>query len=160
MYLLYLGSSEYQNLVFVLIILNIVPMGLVYIFRTILTAGEKLKTLNTIAALGLMVNLILNLILIPIYGALGAAVATIFTQGITSIVQVYFAFKQFKLTFSSSFKYQSIIFFVVFGLVGWLIYSARFQVEVKILATLLFGGIYLLASKTIKIQSRKTIAET
>ena len=158
--LLYLGSSEYQNLVFVLIILNIVPMGLVYILGTILTAGEKLKTLNTIAALGLMVNLILNLILIPIYGALGAAVATIFTQGITSIVQVYFAFKQFKLTFSSSFKYQSIIFFVVFGLVGWLIYSARFQVEVKILATLLFGGIYLLASKTIKIQSRKTIAET
>ena len=65
--LLYLGSSEYQNLVFVLIILNIVPMGLVYIFGTILTAGEKLKTLNTIAASGLMVNLILNFILIPIY---------------------------------------------------------------------------------------------
>lgn len=158
--LLYLGSSEYQNLVFVLIILNIVPMGLVYIFGTILTAGEKLKTLNTIAASGLMVNLILNFILIPIYGALGAAVATIFTQGITSIVQVYFAFKQFKLSFSSSFKFQSITFFVIFGLVVWLIYAASFHVEVKILATLLFGGIYLLASKTIKIQSVKTIAET
>jgi O-antigen/teichoic acid export membrane protein len=135
-------------------------MGLVYIFGTILTAGEKLKALNTIAASGLMVNLILNFILIPIYGALGAAVATIFTQGITSIVQVYFAFKQFKLSFSSSFKFQSITFFIVFGLVGWLIHTANFHVEVKILATLLFGGIYLLASKTIKIHSVKTIAET
>lgn len=160
MNLLYVDTSNYQNLVFVLIVLNIVPMGLVYIFGTILTAGEKLKTLNTIAASGLILNLILNLILIPTYGAFGAALATIFTQGLTSIIQVILAFKQFDLSFSNQFKFQSLTFIGVFGFGSWLIFESNIQVELKILATLLFGVVYLLASKTIKIQAVKKISDS
>jgi O-antigen/teichoic acid export membrane protein len=55
-------------------------VGMFYVYGTLLTADEDLRMLNLISIGGLLINLILNIYLIPIYGAFGAALATMATQ--------------------------------------------------------------------------------
>ena len=67
-----------------------------YIFGTLLTANGNFKQLNTMAFIGICINLILNFILIPHYKALGCAISSLITQSLTAIIQIYFAYKIFN----------------------------------------------------------------
>lgn len=51
-----------------------------YIFGTYIAATGKVKNLNILFTAGLIVNIMLCLILIPEYGAQGAAWSTLITQ--------------------------------------------------------------------------------
>lgn len=79
-------------LIFKLLMWSFVGVSSNYIFGTLLTANNSLKTLNYIALLGLLLNFGLNWILIPKYHAVGSAVATLATQLVTALLQVIFAF--------------------------------------------------------------------
>jgi O-antigen/teichoic acid export membrane protein len=67
-----------------------------YIFGTLLTASGDLKALNRMAAFGMLLNIGLNLVLIPRYQALGAAWASLITQGLTALVQVGLCVRRFR----------------------------------------------------------------
>jgi O-antigen/teichoic acid export membrane protein len=67
-----------------------------YIFGTLLTASGDLKALNWMAACGMVLNIGLNLLLIPRYQALGAAWASLITQGLTALVQMGIAMRRFR----------------------------------------------------------------
>ncbi len=86
-------------LIFKLLMWSFVGVSSNYIFGTLLTANNSLKTLNYIALLGLLLNFSLNWILIPRYHAVGSAVATLATQLITAVLQVVFAFTILHLKF-------------------------------------------------------------
>ncbi len=88
-YALRIGQSA---LIFKLLMWSFVGASSNYIFGTLLTANNSLKTLNLIALMGLLLNFSLNWILIPYYHAVGSAVATLVTQLVTAILQVVFAF--------------------------------------------------------------------
>lgn len=68
-----------------------------YVFGTLLTAGGDLRRLNMMAAVGVVVNIGLNLALIPRWGPEGAAWASLVTQGGTAAVQLLLAVKAFRL---------------------------------------------------------------
>ena len=70
---------------FVFLMLSFMGMSLTHIYGTLLTAAGELRYLNQLALAGLLVNIGLNLLLIPEYGAEGAAVATLCTQVPVSI---------------------------------------------------------------------------
>ncbi len=78
--------------IFKLLMWSFVGVASNYIFGTLLTANNSLRTLNTIALLGLLLNFSLNWILIPKYHAVGSAVATLSTQILTALLQIIFAF--------------------------------------------------------------------
>lgn len=82
---------------FFFLILSTLPLSLNYIYGSLLTANGELKLLNIIAIGGFVVNLILNFILIPSYGAPGAALTTLVTQGGVLIFQILGARRSFKL---------------------------------------------------------------
>lgn len=86
-------SSE----IFKLIIFGIVPMSINYCFGTLITASGNMKLLNKIAAISLGLNIILNFVLIPYYGAYGAAVSSLLTQSFSGVFQIVVAVKLFKL---------------------------------------------------------------
>ena len=67
-----------------------------YIFGTLLTANGNLRQLNTMALVGICVNLLLNVILIPKYQAFGCAISSLITQFFTALVQIFMAYKIFK----------------------------------------------------------------
>lgn len=96
-------STTYAGEVFGLIILCFFPLASMYIFGTLLTANGNFKELNTLATIALIVNLLLNFWLIPIYKAYGAAVAAISTQAFIGITNYLFAKKRLKIDFEQKF---------------------------------------------------------
>lgn len=66
-----------------------------YVFGTLLTANGSLKYLNIIAGCGVITNITLNLILIPRYQAVGAAIAGLTTQLLVPGIQVFVVRKMF-----------------------------------------------------------------
>jgi len=67
-----------------------------YIFGTLLTANGNLKALNIVAFSGMVINIVLNLILIPKYMVLGAAFASLITQVFSSSIQFILVMINFK----------------------------------------------------------------
>ena len=57
------------------------------VFGTLLTANGSLRILNQIALLSLIVVCVLNLILVPFFGAVGAAIASFAAQTTLGVLQ-------------------------------------------------------------------------
>jgi len=84
MLLLYKGANdstaaEYTH-VFMWLIASFPAWCMMYIYSTLLTANGNLKTMNRIAAAGVILNLSLNFLLIPLYKAEGGAITSFVTQ--------------------------------------------------------------------------------
>ena len=77
--------------VFRLIIFGLIPISMNYLFGTLLTANGSMKQLNIIAAAGIVINVTVNLLLIPRMQACGAAVASFCTQFVVSALQFVLA---------------------------------------------------------------------
>ena len=91
---------------------SFVSISITYIFGTLLTANGNLKQLNLVAAIGVVINLSLNFIFIPIYEAKGAAFTSLCVQFATCMIQLLIAKKTFNLVFGTRF-WSSVISFVI-----------------------------------------------
>jgi O-antigen/teichoic acid export membrane protein len=65
-----------------------IPISAIYIFGTLLTAHGSLKMLNIIAAAGVLLNVALNFVLIPIYFENGAAFSGVATQSMVALSHI------------------------------------------------------------------------
>jgi O-antigen/teichoic acid export membrane protein len=74
-----------------------------YIFGTLLTANGNFKILNILAAIALIINIGLNLWLIPIYKAYGAALAALCTQGFIGLSNFIIGKKKLDISFDKQF---------------------------------------------------------
>ena len=68
-----------------------------YVFGTLLTANGSLKQLNLVAAAGVLINILLNLIVIPRFQSVGAACTSLCVQAITAFAQYLLCERIFKL---------------------------------------------------------------
>lgn len=97
MFLLYDDASVYSaNILGVLMFTFIIVSGS-YIYGTFLTANNSLTKMNKIFAVSVLLNIVFNFLLIPTYGAMGAAYTTFFTQLFALIGQILVAKKEFYL---------------------------------------------------------------
>ena len=101
MHLLYGGRGADYVPVFRVIIFGIVPISVTYIFGTLLTAGGYLRQLNIFAATSLLLNVAVNLLLIPRYGAVGSAWASLTAQGFMALAQLLLAIRLFRLPWAT-----------------------------------------------------------
>ncbi len=97
MFLLYEEASIYSANILGVLMGTFIIVSAGYIYSTLLTANNSLKEMNRVFALGAILNIGLNYLLIPHYGALGAASATFFTQGFALISLLFIAKKAFQL---------------------------------------------------------------
>ncbi len=81
---------------FAVLIWCFVGVCITYIFGTLLTASGDLRTLNKLAAAGMVLNIGLNFILIPQGHALGAAWASLITQGVMAVAQMVVAARRYS----------------------------------------------------------------
>jgi len=77
------------------LIISFIAVSLNYIFGTLLTANGKLKPINILATIAVIINISMNLILIPKFGSTGAAFSSMITQFFTLFFQIYFCYKIF-----------------------------------------------------------------
>lgn len=117
--LLYQHTSAAQTEVFRLLMLSYLPIAGLYVTGSLLTASGKLKILNSLSAIALLTNVALNLLLIPRYGAVGAAVATLFTQFVLFIVQLLLAARLQSWSFNVGLVWRSILFMLLSSLLTW-----------------------------------------
>ena len=97
MRLLYHGNYAAYVPVFRVVIFGIIPIGITYIFGTLLTAGGHLRQLNIFAATTLVLNVAVNLVLIPRFGAVGSAWASLTAQSFMALAQLVLAIRLFRL---------------------------------------------------------------
>lgn len=83
--------------VFRVVIFGIIPIGITYIFGTLLTAGGHLRQLNIFATTSLILNIFVNIILIPRMGAVGSAWASLTAQSFMALAQLILAIRLFRL---------------------------------------------------------------
>ncbi len=102
MSLLYDQHIEESAMVFRVLILSFISISNSYIFGTLLTANGSIRLLNTFALTGVILNMILNLVLIPSYGSLGSAYASLSTTLIITLLQTLYAFQHGRLRLSGT----------------------------------------------------------
>ena len=80
------NSCSPKSRVFHLLMVSFIPMAMVHVFGTWLTAAGKLKFLSFSAMGCMLLNVGLNFWLIPRYGALGTAMACLITQSVFALL--------------------------------------------------------------------------
>ncbi len=146
MSLQYIAHIEETTEVFQVLINSFLAISSVYIFGTLLTANGNLKVLNMIALSGMLLNIILNLILIPQFKAKGAAIANMSTQYITAGAQILLAHRIFKFHIRWQLAFRYIVFILcTYGLFwfasnfnSYFIWRALFASAASFLLALLF----------------------
>lgn len=111
--LLYHQHVQASSSILGILMFCFIGISVTYIFGTLLTANGNFRELNIIAAGGVLVNIFLNLILIPKYYALGSAVASLVTQSLTAIAQLIIVKRTFK--FNINLKRILLLLFFVAG---------------------------------------------
>ena len=91
--LFYPEISESSVAVFRIIIFGLIPISMNYLFGTLLTANGSMKMLNITAAIGIVINVAVNLLLIPRMHACGSAVASFCTQFTVYVLQFLLALR-------------------------------------------------------------------
>jgi O-antigen/teichoic acid export membrane protein len=96
-------------------------MASVYIFGTLLTSNGSLKQLNLMALSGVSLNVVLNVILIPQFQAVGAAYASLITQTVAAGIQIYMAYKIFDFRFNFELIFKIVLFIMLTLVITYLI---------------------------------------
>jgi len=109
----YPETMENSVAVFRLIIFGLIPISMNYLFGTLLTANGSMKVLNITAAVGIVINVVVNLLLIPRMEACGSAVASFCTQFTVSVLQFALAMRIIGIPMRSLPWLQSALFLLV-----------------------------------------------
>lgn len=116
MQLMYAEHTEASSQVFRILIYGIIPISMTYIFGTLLTANGSLKQLNIMATTTLVVNIGINLLLIPRWEAVGSAWASVIAQSVMALAQMILALKMFYTKHWP--RYINLTFFYVILIIG------------------------------------------
>ncbi len=150
--LMYHHGDDYSANVFRVLIIGLFATSTTYIYGTLLTANGSMKELNKMAFTTMVINIGLNLFLIPRFQALGSAFSSITAQLFSAFLQIFIAMKIFHFKFNKVFIGQFIVVLIATAgaalltrhfIPGWFLGS---------IITAGFGGIIILATKTIDIK--------
>ncbi|MEO5905211.1 MAG: oligosaccharide flippase family protein [Saprospiraceae bacterium] len=121
MQFLYPDATAPWILTFRLLILSHIPIGLMYIFSSYLTAVFELRKQNMLFMISVLISIGLNLLLIPKYGTVGAAITALITQCFTTAGLIIIGQSHLQEKIDISRLMRIIIFFAVLTLSGLLL---------------------------------------
>lgn len=110
--LYYLAPNSYDSQVLAALIATFIPIGMVYILGSLITANNNLILLNVISLVGVIANFILNYYLIHSHKALGATYATLITQSLVALTYLIACYRIFNLEIGKTF-YLPLLYFIV-----------------------------------------------
>lgn len=146
MNILYENNTSDSSQILPVLMFCFVAISTTYIFGTLLTANGNLKQLNVLATGGMLLNLIMNIVLIPIYKAYGSAIASMLTQFLIVIIQIVLVVKIFKFYLNYNYLLRLLIFMILLLL---LVYGIKkYNVDliyglITMFSFALFAGIFL-----------------
>lgn len=118
---LYKDYESTFDIVLKILIVSYVAVAVAYVYGTLLVAAGKIRNLNVVFGIGLLVNVVLNLVLIPKYQAIGAAIATMITQTFVMLGQIFLVDKEMYIRMSASDLKKPLIFILISTSVFYLV---------------------------------------
>jgi O-antigen/teichoic acid export membrane protein len=134
----YIAPVEYSQSVVVVGILamSAILFGLTYFSTLGSWKAEKSKDYSMCITLGIIINITLNFVMTPIYGIIGAAIATFLGMLFTVVLSFYISYKRYAYRYS----YLRLFVVILFN-ASWcflFIYNFNNKLDVKILFITLF----------------------
>ena len=136
---------------------SFVSISVTYIFGTLLTANGNLKQLNIVAATGVIINLTLNFIFIPIFEAQGAAFTSLCVQFATCAIQFFIAKKIFRLKLGASFWVSILAFCTLLILSAFLLKSTSMNWFYSFILTMFSGIVIAFITKMLDYNELKNL---
>jgi O-antigen/teichoic acid export membrane protein len=153
MNLLYMEHIEESANVFGILMFSFISISIVHIFGTLLTANGSLKLLNRLAAFSVVLNIFLNLMLIPVYKSLGAAIAGLATNSIAAIIHVLLAALVFKFKFNVKLMAQILVFAIGVCLISFGSSLLPFVWFYNFLIMVVFSSLWAFGARLLSIKS-------
>lgn len=97
MHLLYKDAGMYEGDVFGWLMATFPAFCIMYVYSTLLTANGDIALMNKISVAGVVISIGLNMVLIPMHGAVGAAYTTCITQSILAVCYILFSSRELQL---------------------------------------------------------------
>ncbi len=160
MTLLYNKNIEESAEVYRILCFCFIPVSTTYIFGTLLTANGSMKKLNIVAACGMVMNIVLNIILVPKYQQNGSAVSSLVSQVVTAILQVWIAIRIFNISFNAKYVTKIISFALCITLMSYLVYNVELMWGYRIVITLTVIIILAFVFKVFSIKDITTFVTT
>lgn len=136
---------------------SFVSISITYIFGTLLTANGNLKQLNIVALIGVIINLILNFIFIPIFEAKGAAFTSFGVQLSTCVIQFFIAKSLFNLKFGAAFWIRVTVFCLLLFVTTTILKNTSLHWIYSFVISLISGLIIAFIAKILDINDIKSM---
>ena len=148
-----LTTSEFVSayLITPIVAFGMILLSCSLVFSDVLRLLKRTKIIGLIYSISALFNLIVNIILVPIIGILGAAISTLLTFLIFAVVVGVLSFKELPFEIDFKFISKSIIASIPMALAIWKLnpYGAvSILIAVGIGALVYFGGLILLRGFT------------
>ena len=136
---------------------SFVSISITYIFGTLLTANGNLKQLNFVAIIGVIINITLNFIFIPIFKAQGAAFTSLSVQFVTCLIQFIIAKKTFNLKLGIKLWISILSFIVITCTTTFILKHSSLNWIYSFLISLFSGIIIALITNTLDYKEIKNL---
>ncbi len=112
---------EEAAVLFPILMFAFVAMMTSYVWGTLLTANGSMRSMNRVAAGALIANVALNAALIPQYGAAGSAAASLFTQIVVALAQIFLSKRHTGAAPNAATIWRAVLFLAVLLISGKLL---------------------------------------
>lgn len=118
--LLYVAPVGHSYTIFGILMVGFLFVSTSYIYGTLLTANNNLRHLNIVAGITVILNVSLNLILIPRYQSVGAAISSLSSQGFYAVAQLVLTRRILKISMNRDIMIKLAAFLVLNIFVGYI----------------------------------------
>lgn len=141
------------------LMLSLLPLGLSHAFGSMLQATSNTKPLNVLILCCVIFNIGTNLIIIPSFGALGAAYTTFATEIIMMVGLIYICHSFLKITINKKTIFQSLSLLVFSITIFYMIkYHTYLSFFMKIALCLIVYVVIVFFTKIIDLKALRKLA--
>ncbi|MBS1616112.1 MAG: polysaccharide biosynthesis C-terminal domain-containing protein [Bacteroidetes bacterium] len=123
MHMLYPAATARDGRIFAWVMSCLPAYALMYIYSTLLTANGSMRLLNLQAAGAAVLSVSVNCLVIPRYGAEGAAMVSCGTQWSIAVSTLFFSSRRNRLPFSPRWIAGHLLYLLVMLLLAWAAFS-------------------------------------
>ncbi len=154
---LYTDMNVYSGQVFAWLMACFPAYCIMYIYSTLLTANGNLILLNKVAIAGVVINLSLNLWLIPERQALGAAQVAFITQTTLAFMYIFFSGKKLQLDKGIKLVAAHIGYVLLLGAAGYSCTLLQINWLYAMLLYALFGLVLIFLFRFVSLASVRAL---
>jgi O-antigen/teichoic acid export membrane protein len=155
--ILYLTDIQLSANVFLVLIISYAGICISYTFGALLTANGNLKELNTMALIAVSASTILNIVLIPEYKVMGAAISNAIAQTFTIFYHVILVRKKFEVKIDFGLLAKIVVFICFIILLGWIISKSNLYWPLGCFMITAGGLLFSLLIKLFRLENLKTL---